>query len=109
MGRAFPAISAKVCIRALERAGFRVVAQKGSHVKLRSEETGRRCVVPMHPELATGTLASISARPGSVLTSFSITWTPGGHASRPVAEDVASQPRSGNGGHLRDDLVVEGA
>jgi predicted RNA binding protein YcfA (HicA-like mRNA interferase family) len=64
MGRAFPTISAKVCIRALERADFRVVAQKGSHVKLRSEETGRRCVVPMHPELATGTLASIIRQAG---------------------------------------------
>jgi predicted RNA binding protein YcfA (HicA-like mRNA interferase family) len=64
MGRAFPAISAKVCIRALERAGFRFAAQKGSHVKLRNDETGRRCVVPIHPELAAGTLASIIRQAG---------------------------------------------
>jgi predicted RNA binding protein YcfA (HicA-like mRNA interferase family) len=45
-------------VRALGRAGFGKVGQKGSHVKLRSE-AGRTVIVPLHRELARGTLASI--------------------------------------------------
>jgi predicted RNA binding protein YcfA (HicA-like mRNA interferase family) len=45
-------------IRALERAGYRVTHQKGSHVRLKCE--GRVPVtVPIHAELDRGTLRSI--------------------------------------------------
>ena len=44
--------------RALERAGFTVVHQRGSHVKMRHAD-GRTAIIPMHPELAPGTLRSI--------------------------------------------------
>jgi predicted RNA binding protein YcfA (HicA-like mRNA interferase family) len=48
-------------VRALERIGFRTVRQRGSHVVLRrSEPSGDiGCVVPLHRELAVGTLRSI--------------------------------------------------
>ncbi len=38
--------------------GFAVVSQRGSHVKLRHSD-GRTTVIPLHKELAQGTLSSI--------------------------------------------------
>ena len=58
MSPALPVVSGREVVRALENAGFAQVSQKGSHVKLRSE-TGRTVIVPLHHELARGTLASI--------------------------------------------------
>jgi predicted RNA binding protein YcfA (HicA-like mRNA interferase family) len=53
-----PVASGREAVRALEKAGFSQVSQKGSHVKLRSQ-AGRTVIVPLHRELARGTLASI--------------------------------------------------
>ena len=65
-----PRVSAQQCVAALERAGFVFVSQKGSHRKYRHPDTGRRCVVPMHRELAVGTLASILRQAGMTPTDF---------------------------------------
>jgi predicted RNA binding protein YcfA (HicA-like mRNA interferase family) len=46
-------------INALRRLGFRIDRQKGSHVILVNDRTGRRTVVPVHGELDRGTLRSI--------------------------------------------------
>ncbi|WP_261566631.1 type II toxin-antitoxin system HicA family toxin [Frankia gtarii] len=46
-------------MRALGRAGFEEVATRGSHCKLRPEESARVVIVPLRRELATGTLASV--------------------------------------------------
>ena len=56
-----PRVSGDQTIRALERLGFRRERQKGSHVILRksSPEGDLGCVVPLHPELAVGTLHGI--------------------------------------------------
>lgn len=55
---ALPIISGADCINALERAGYRTVRQRGSHVRLAC--TGRAPVtVPMHGTLDRGTLRSI--------------------------------------------------
>lgn len=51
---------------ALRRAGFQPVKQRGSHLKLHHSVTGRVCIVPMHRELAVGTLASILRQAGLV-------------------------------------------
>ena len=51
-----------VC-RAIARIGFVRVSQKGSHVKLRNAG-GRTVIVPMHRELADGTLRSIMRQAG---------------------------------------------
>lgn len=48
---------------ALSRAGFVPVSQRGSHVKVR-KATGRSAIVPMHEELAVGTLSSILRQAG---------------------------------------------
>lgn len=56
-----PQVSGQAVIRAPERLGFVQVRQRGSHVILKWQtpagEAG--CVVPLHRELAIGTLAGI--------------------------------------------------
>jgi len=56
-----PVVSGRQAIRALEKAGFTVVAQEGSHVKMKKPGPTRTliAIVPMHPELARKTLLSI--------------------------------------------------
>jgi predicted RNA binding protein YcfA (HicA-like mRNA interferase family) len=49
-----PRISDKQAVGILERLGFRQVRQRGSHVVLRRGDTG--CALPLHKELAVGTL-----------------------------------------------------
>lgn len=47
--------------RKLERVGFEIVGQQGSHVKFArtSEEGTRTAIVPRHREVAVGTIRSI--------------------------------------------------
>jgi len=45
-------------VRALAKVGFSEVSQRGSHLKLR-DSTGKTVIIPMHRELARGTLRSI--------------------------------------------------
>jgi len=54
-------VSGAQAIRVLERLGFVQVRQRGSHVVLRKEtpEGSVGCVVPLHDELAIGTLRGI--------------------------------------------------
>jgi len=54
-------VSAEEAIRALERLGFSVVRQHGSHVILKKQtaEGESGCVVPLHRELKIGTLRGI--------------------------------------------------
>jgi predicted RNA binding protein YcfA (HicA-like mRNA interferase family) len=57
-----PHISGAEAIRALQKLGFVIARQKGSHVILRRGSTG--CVVPNHKELKTGTLSSVLKQAG---------------------------------------------
>lgn len=59
-------VSGREAIRALERLGFAQVRQRGSHVVLRKETTEGAvgCVVPLHDELAIGTLRGILKQAG---------------------------------------------
>jgi predicted RNA binding protein YcfA (HicA-like mRNA interferase family) len=41
-------VSAKKVIKALEKDGFEIDRQRGSHVTLRNAETARTTVVPVH-------------------------------------------------------------
>jgi len=52
-----PVISGKRLIKVLEDEGFEIVRQKGSHVSLQKDNF--RTVVPLHSELAKGTLVGI--------------------------------------------------
>ncbi|MGH8886874.1 MAG: type II toxin-antitoxin system HicA family toxin [Egibacteraceae bacterium] len=48
-------------MKALTRAGFEFVRQRGSHVTLLHED-GRRVTVPLHREVKRGTLSGILAQ-----------------------------------------------
>jgi len=55
-------VSGVECIRVLQRLGFQVLRQKGSHVSLRRirpDGQSDRTVVPLHTDLAVGTLRDI--------------------------------------------------
>jgi predicted RNA binding protein YcfA (HicA-like mRNA interferase family) len=57
MSRHLPAVSGRQLIRALQRAGFVILRQKGSHVSMEKRSTTGywRTVVPMHREIRPGT------------------------------------------------------
>lgn len=57
-----PRVSGAEVVRALERLGFAVARQRGSHIVLRRGSIG--CVVPNHRELKTGTLAGVLKQAG---------------------------------------------
>jgi len=67
-----PRLSGSEAIRALERLGFAVVRQRGSHVILRKETAvgAVGCAVPLHRELAIGTLRGILKQAGVTLEEF---------------------------------------
>ena len=66
MSRHLPAISGRRLIRALQRAGFVVLRQKGSHVSLekRSSTGYWRTIVPLHREVRPTTLSDILNQSG---------------------------------------------
>lgn len=57
-----PRVSGAQAVRALERLGFALARQRGSHIVMRRGSTG--CVVPNHRELKTGTLAGVLKQAG---------------------------------------------
>jgi predicted RNA binding protein YcfA (HicA-like mRNA interferase family) len=56
-----PRISSREVIRVLEKLGFEVVRQTGSHVVMQKATTDGNigCVVPVHQELKVGTLSGV--------------------------------------------------
>jgi predicted RNA binding protein YcfA (HicA-like mRNA interferase family) len=52
-----PSISGAEVVRTLERMGFTIARQRGSHIVMRRGSSG--CVVPNHKEIKVGTLAGI--------------------------------------------------
>ena len=67
-----PRISGQDAIRTFEILGFSLVRQKGSHVVLRRGDKG--CVIPMHKELAIGTLRSAIKQAGITVELFAETY-----------------------------------
>lgn len=63
-----PRISGSLAIKIFECLGFSVVRQKGSHVVLKRENQG--CVIPIHKELAIGTLRSAIRQAGITVDEF---------------------------------------
>ena len=66
MSRHLPAVSGRQLVRALQRAGFVVLRQKGSHVSLekRTADGYWRTIMPMHREIRPGTLSDILNQSG---------------------------------------------
>lgn len=69
MSPALPVVSGAETVRAVSRGGFLQVSQRGSHVKLR-DSAGRIVIVPMHSELAPGTLRSVLRQAGLSVDEF---------------------------------------
>ncbi len=57
-----PRVSGAEVVRALERLGFVVARQRGSHIVMRRGSIG--CVIPNHRELKVGTLGGILKQAG---------------------------------------------
>ena len=63
-----PIISGMTAIETFEKMGFKKVRQRGSHVVLRKDNKG--CVIPLHKELAIGTLKDILRQAGVSVEDF---------------------------------------
>ena len=61
-------ISGAEALKALERLGFSITRQAGSHVRL--ARGNRRVTVPMHSHLVVGTLQSILRQAGISVEEF---------------------------------------
>jgi predicted RNA binding protein YcfA (HicA-like mRNA interferase family) len=68
----FPVVSGRYTVRALQKAGFTIIDQEGSHIKLRTKKQDRTytVIVPLHSELARKTLSSILRQAGLSLEEF---------------------------------------
>lgn len=58
--------SAKIVLSVLQRTGFLIISQRGSHIKLhrRIGEKSFTVIVPYHKEIAAGTFSSILKQAG---------------------------------------------
>ncbi len=67
-----PRTSGALAIRALERLGFTHIRQQGSHVVLKKQTVSGDvgCVVPLHKELAIGTLSGVLKQAKVTLEEF---------------------------------------
>ena len=56
-----PKVSGKAVVKALEKLGFEHIRQRGSHVILKKPTSAGEigCVVPLHKQVAIGTLQGI--------------------------------------------------
>ena len=57
MPRSLPRVSGRQAVAVLQRLGFEVVRQRGSHIVMRRGSVG--CVVPKHRQVKVGTLAGL--------------------------------------------------
>lgn len=67
-----PVISGKEAIKALERAGFIAVRQRGSHIRMKkvTSETVINITIPLHDTLDRGTLKGIIRSAGLTAEEF---------------------------------------
>lgn len=67
-----PVISGRQAVAALERLGYEVVRQKGSHLRLRhpTDPSRQPVTVPDHKELKSGTLRAIIRDAGVSVEEF---------------------------------------
>jgi len=68
-----PIVSGAKAVKAFQRLGFFVDRQRGSHVVMKkiTTEGERGCVIPMHKEVASGTLRSALKLAGVTPEEFS--------------------------------------
>jgi predicted RNA binding protein YcfA (HicA-like mRNA interferase family) len=63
-----PVVSGVQAVRALQRLGFEVARQRGSHIVMRKGAAG--CVVPNHAEIKQGTLHGVLKQAGVTADEF---------------------------------------
>lgn len=59
MSSKYPVLPPNKIIKVLSSFGFEKVSQKGSHVKYKNKLTQATYIIPIHNEIAKGTLKSI--------------------------------------------------
>jgi len=65
-----PRLSGQQCLKALQKTGFYLKRQAGSHMILRKDDPFCQLVVPDHKELDTGTLRAIIRQSGLSVDEF---------------------------------------
>jgi len=65
-----PRISGRECVKTLEKMGFYMKRQEGSHIILRRDVPFSQVVVPDHRELDRGTLRAIIRQAGINVDEF---------------------------------------
>lgn len=65
-----PQISGRECLKALEKRGFYLRRQEGSHMILRRNDPFAQVVVPDHKQLDRGTLRAIIRQSGLSVDEF---------------------------------------
>ncbi len=65
-----PVISGADCIKALEKVGFVVYRQRGSHITLVRNSPPSQTTIPNHKELDRGTLRAIIRQAGLTVDEF---------------------------------------
>lgn len=61
-------VSGTQAVRALQRLGFAIVRQRGSHIRM--EKGARNVTVPAHSSIAPGTLQSVLKQAGVSVEAF---------------------------------------
>ncbi len=64
----FPGLSGSDIIKALQKLGFHVIRQSGSHIVLKRNGIG--CVVPNHKEVKIGTVNGLLRQAGTSAKEF---------------------------------------
>uniref|UniRef100_B8HN44 YcfA family protein n=1 Tax=Cyanothece sp. (strain PCC 7425 / ATCC 29141) TaxID=395961 RepID=B8HN44_CYAP4 len=65
-----PVVSGAECIKALEKIGFIVQRQKGSHIVLLRSDPVAQLTIPNHRTIAKGTLRNIIKQAGLTVDEF---------------------------------------
>lgn len=65
-----PVVSGTECIKALEKIGFVISKQKGSHITLVRADPKAQTTIPNHKELDRGTLRAIIRQAGLSVEEF---------------------------------------
>jgi len=72
MSPKFPVISGRIAVAAFERIGYKVVRQRGSHIRLRDENNPKHLpfTIPDHKELKFGLLRKLIRDAGITVEDF---------------------------------------
>ncbi len=70
MSSKYPVLPPTKIIKVMRKFGFEKISQKGSHAKYFNQKTGRVFIIPLHYEIAKGTLKSILEQANIELEDF---------------------------------------